>query len=367
MRAVSLPVIFLLLVLLCAQVGVAAPAAPVIDAAAPDCVLPMELEPPLLSVDAHSPDGGELEYQWYSALVSDGSDASAVSGAVFREYTPPVLPGTAYYRAAVWSVSGGARSEAAYSRWIAVTFTFPVTTVEILRLPNKLEYLAGESPDLTGLCVRIQHDDLTFEDADGAHLEYSKEPLTIGTQEIVLRYGDAAASFFVTVRTEEHHVHTYPDGWTVVREAGCEETGERTRVCPCGAIEHEVIPAAGHIWNAGSAVKQGTRYVCTVCGSSYTQARKAPSKRPASSAQASRNTESAAVSSIPQPKFSEEPQAQRASSRQPSDSISEVQMQHVILRQRDPWKLIAIAAAVLAFCALLAFFLTRRKKEGHSS
>ena len=59
MRAISLSVVFLLLALLCTQV-LAAPAAPVIDSATPDCILPIELEPPLLSVGAHSPEGGTL-------------------------------------------------------------------------------------------------------------------------------------------------------------------------------------------------------------------------------------------------------------------------------------------------------------------
>lgn len=270
MRAISLSVVFLLLALLCTQV-LAAPAAPVIDSATPDCVLPIELEPPLLSVGAHSPEGGTLEYQWYSAAAPDLAAATLLTGAVSCDYTPAATPGTMYYCAAVRNISDGARSEAVYSRWISVTFIVPTTSVEILSLPDKLDYFAGESPDLTGLRVRIQYGDLTFEAADGAQLEYARSPLTIGTQEIILRYGDATASFFVTVRTDPGHVHTYPDGWIVVREAGCEEAGERVHTCPCGAAEREAIPAAGHVWDAGKAIKRGTKYTCTVCGASYTQ------------------------------------------------------------------------------------------------
>lgn len=244
MRAISLSVVFLLLALLCTQV-LAAPAAPVIDSTTPDCVLPIELEPPLLSVGAHSPEGGTLEYQWYSAAAPDLAAATLLTGAVSCDYTPAATPGTMYYCAAVRNISDGARSEAVYSRWISVTFIVPTTSLEILSLPDKLDYFAGESPDLTGLRVRIQYGDLTFEAADGAQLEYARSPLTIGTQEIILRYGDATASFFVTVRTDPGHVHTYPDGWIVVREAGCEEAGERIHTCPCGAVEREAIPMSG--------------------------------------------------------------------------------------------------------------------------
>ena len=40
-----------------------------------------------------------------------------------------------------------------------------------------------------------------------------------------------------------------------------------------------------------------------------------------------------------------------------------VQKQRVTLRQREPWKYIALTAIVLACCALLAFFLGKNKKQ----
>lgn len=379
MRAISLSVVFLLLALLCTQV-LAAPAAPVIDSATPDCILPIELEAPLLSVGAHSPDGGTLEYQWYSAAAPDLAAATLLTGAVSCDYIPQVLPGTTYYCAAVWNVSGGARSEAVYSRWISVTFIVPTTSVEILSLPDKLDYLAGESPDLTGLRVRIQYGDLTFEATDGAQLEYARSPLTIGTQEIILRYGDATASFFVTVRTDPGHVHTYPDGWIVVREAGCEEAGERVHTCPCGAAEREAIPAAGHVWDAGKASKRGTKYTCTVCGASYTQKNSTNSV-----ASAGASSAAAGSSNVPSAGPSENSAAPQAQQREPAAEAAHsppgaqaedsspatqtrhytptVQKQRVTLRQREPWKYIALAAIILACCALLAFFLGKNKKQ----
>lgn len=379
MRAISLSVVFLLLALLCTQV-LAAPAAPVIDSTTPDCVLPIELEPPLLSVGAHSPEGGTLEYQWYSAAAPDLAAATLLTGAVSCGYTPAATPGTMYYCAAVRNISDGARSEAVYSRWISVTFIVPTTSVEILSLPDKLDYFAGESPDLTGLRVRIQYGDLTFEAADGAQLEYARSPLTIGTQEIILRYGDATASFFVTVRTDPGHVHTYPDGWIVVREAGCEEAGERIHTCPCGAVEREAIPAAGHVWDAGKAIKRGTKYTCTVCGASYTQKNSTNSV-----ASAGASSAAAGSSNVPSAGPSENSAAPQAQQREPAAEAAHsppgaqtedsspatqtghymptVQKQRVTLRQREPWKYIALAAIILACCALLAFFLGKNKKQ----
>ena len=271
MRFLSVLTAFVLLVLLCAPV-LAAPAVPIIDAVSADCLFPLDFDPPLLTVSAHSPDGGTLEYQWFCADTPDSSALSVIAGAVSCDYTPPVLPGTVYYCAAVCNVSGGVQSEAVYSRMICVTFLAPTTSVEILTLPDKLDYLAGEVPDLTGLRVRIQQAEYTFDSADGAGLEYSRAPLTVGRQEIILSYGEASASFFVTVHTEENHQHHFPDEWVIVQEAGCSTAGERLRTCPCGAFERDVIAPSGHVWNGGQVSGRRIKYTCTVCGTTRTSA-----------------------------------------------------------------------------------------------
>lgn len=368
MRTFSLPIVLLLLpVLLCAQVF-AAPAAPVIDSTTPDCVLPIELEPPLLSVNAHSPDGGTLEYQWYSAAAPDGTAAAILTGAVSCDYTPAATPGTTYYCAAVWNVSGSARSDPVYSRWISVTIVVPTTSVEILSLPDKLDYLAGETPDLTGLRVRIQDADLTFETTDGAHLEYSNAPLTVGTQEIVLRYGDATTSFFVTVRTDASHVHTYPDGWVVVKAPGCEEAGEQRRICSCGASEQMPVPAAGHVWDDGHASSRGIKYICTVCGATYTQK---SSHQGSVKPEVFESTAPGSDSDVSTAPTDSEPEAasspQNPSAAQTEHYTPAAQTKRVTLQQRKPWKLIAIAAIVFACCAALAFLLLRNKKDNQES
>ncbi len=58
------------------------------------------------------------------------------------------------------------------------------------------------------------------------------------------------------VSCERAHDHEWGE-WTVIREATCEEEGERRRECACGASGTETIPLAPHTYEQG---------VCTECG-----------------------------------------------------------------------------------------------------
>lgn len=89
-------------------------------------------------------------------------------------------------------------------------------TLEIMRLPNKLTYISGETLDLKGLWVRIWAPDGFIDSYDGKYLEYSKEPLvTVGEQKIKLTYEGAFEIFIVTVvaapETETEPEETAPD------------------------------------------------------------------------------------------------------------------------------------------------------------
>ena len=359
--------IFLLCLLLLAVPALAA-APPVIDAVTPDCMIPADLPAPELRVSAHCEEGGTLLYQWYTAETADASALTRIDGAQDAAYIPPVLTGERYYCVEVRCSHDGALSEAVFSRLISVCFEAPWYDLVIVSLPDKLDYLAGETPDLTGLRVRIQDADLTFETTDGAHLEYSNAPLTVGTQEIVLRYGDATTSFFVTVRTDASHVHTYPDGWVVVKAPGCEEAGEQRRICPCGASEQMPVPAAGHVWDDGHASSRGIKYICTVCGATYTQK---SAHQGSAKPEVFESTAPGSDSDVSTAPTDSEPEAasspQNPSAAQAEHYTPAAQTKRVTLQQRKPWKLIAIAAIVFACCAALAFLLLRNKKDSQES
>ncbi len=76
----------------------------------------------------------------------------------------------------------------------------PQYSMEIMRLPNKITYTAGEKLDMKGLWVRIYTPDGYLDSYDGKYLTYSKKALvTLGEQKIKLSYEDAFEFFIVTV------------------------------------------------------------------------------------------------------------------------------------------------------------------------
>lgn len=91
----------------------------------------------------------------------------------------------------------------------------PEYSLEIMQLPNKLTYTAGEKLDMTGLKVRVWGNDGFFDSYNGDKLTYSqKELVTLGEQKIKISYENGFEFFIVTV------------------EAAPEETTEATSEAP---------------------------------------------------------------------------------------------------------------------------------------
>lgn len=262
------------------------PQEPKIESQFPDCYVVVGEHVVTLYSDATSPDGGTLEYQWYSTTVNEIATIRAIDDATGGTYTPPQKVGVVYYCYAVWNVKDGNRSNPVYSRLIRVEYAESndeptVDSIEILSTPDKVVYTAGECLDLTGLRVRIWTSDGYMDSVNGEKLEITKDPLvTVGEQKIKVAYGDAFDFFIVTVK-EASHTHTFGD-WTVTTEPGCTEPGIKTRECDCGYTERAEIPATGHQWDEGQITKEPTEdsegektFTCTVCDATYTETVKA--------------------------------------------------------------------------------------------
>lgn len=85
-------------------------------------------------------------------------------------------------------------------------------TLEIVQVPNKVTYTAGEKLDMTGLKVRIYTPDGFIDSKDGKDLTYSqKELVTVGEQKIKISYEDAFEFFIVTVVAAPTTKPTDPD------------------------------------------------------------------------------------------------------------------------------------------------------------
>ena len=174
--------------------------------------------------DAAIPDG-KVGQSYYVKL--DCSDPDAVFS-LFRSSLPDGLYLTQHgeiegtpTKAGFWYVVIMATPEAGED--YACTREFEITiaeegsdyTLEIVQLPNKIVYTAGEKLDMTGLKVRIYTPDGFIDSKDGKDLTYSqKELVTVGEQKIKISYQDAFAFFIVTVVAAPTTEPTEPDTTT---------------------------------------------------------------------------------------------------------------------------------------------------------
>ena len=75
-----------------------------------------------LTVQATSPNNGELSYQWYSTNVNNRGMATPIDGATEASYTPAQTEGTMYYCVAVMNTREGVTSEPVYTDLAEVSF-----------------------------------------------------------------------------------------------------------------------------------------------------------------------------------------------------------------------------------------------------
>ena len=75
-----------------------------------------------LTVQATSPNNGELSYQWYSTNVNNRGMATPIEGATEASYTPTITEGTMYYCVAVMNTREGVTSEPVYTDLAEVNF-----------------------------------------------------------------------------------------------------------------------------------------------------------------------------------------------------------------------------------------------------
>ncbi|MDD6203691.1 MAG: bacterial Ig-like domain-containing protein, partial [Firmicutes bacterium] len=274
------------LILICSVNAYAAgPQDPIINSEMPDCYGTVGESSIVLYTDASSPDGGTLEYQWYSTTENDIATIRAIDDATGASFaTPNTSIGVMYYCYAVWNTKSGAKSSPVYSRLIRVEYSegeFTVESIEILSTPDKVVYTSGECLDLTGLRVRIWTSDGYIDSVNGDKLEITENPLvTEGEQKIKVSYKGVYDFFIITVKPGEH-THSFGD-WVIVTEPSCTEDGVKVRECDCGRTEREGIPATGHSWDEGRITKEPAEdsdgeitYTCTVCNETKSEVIKA--------------------------------------------------------------------------------------------
>ena len=269
----TIALLLILTVLLSMAVpALAAPQKPVVTGTSPDSFAYLGGEPLQLWVEAEQPASGQLRYLWYMSKTEDLALLEPLSDAREATYTVPEPdePCVRWYLCQVWVEENGETSAPTGSRAIRVEFAAP--TMEIVSVPKKTVYTAGETLDLRGMHVRLHVGTGYLDSYDGKDLTVTKDPLlTPGEQKIAVQWKGAFDVFFVTVKEAAHTTHTFGD-WMTTAQPTCTEVGQRVRECDCGVTEKEDIPVLEHAWDGGANSENGKLFTCTVCGQTRTDA-----------------------------------------------------------------------------------------------
>ncbi len=76
-----------------------------------------------LTVEASSPGGDPLKYQWYRSYSAARNSGEAILGATEASYTPPEEIGQVFYYVGVWCIRGRDTSTPIYTAPVAIVYT----------------------------------------------------------------------------------------------------------------------------------------------------------------------------------------------------------------------------------------------------
>ena len=76
-----------------------------------------------LTVEASSPGGDPLKYQWYRSYSAARNSGEAILGATEASYTPPEEIGQVFYYVGVWCIRGRDASTPIYTAPVAIVYT----------------------------------------------------------------------------------------------------------------------------------------------------------------------------------------------------------------------------------------------------
>lgn len=122
---------------------------PVITVEPGGAVYALNSEAETMTVEAESPDGGEITYQWYKNSEADAGYGLAIDGETSQRYTPPTdVTGTTYYYVVVTNTKGGktsrARTAFAPVQTLASVPDIPAASVTItVDTGTKYQYITG--------------------------------------------------------------------------------------------------------------------------------------------------------------------------------------------------------------------------------
>ena len=165
----------------------------------------------VISVNAQSPDGGILSYQWYRSIDGTNINGSMIVTATGSNYYADTSTRGTYYYYCVVTNSSAYGSSSVISSTISVTVeesSEPVVEgIGVLIMPDKISYKVGDRLVTDGLTVRVYTDQGYYDVTSG--LECSPATLsTEGSQIITVRYAGKSCTFSVDVEEEKEVVQS---------------------------------------------------------------------------------------------------------------------------------------------------------------
>lgn len=224
-----------------------------------------------LTISATITDGGTLSYQWYETPNGTLPSIMGIIGEESSTFTCNTsTSGTRYYVCMATNTIGSEVSRA-YSNVIAVTVYEPVPMVSYNATNIELDKM--EEFTITAN-IQLQQKDIgtltyTWYESNNNYIGVGEVVSGATTKNLTLNGSNATGTKYyycivknlylgvtysmnvedmsiVKVRyTGKDHVHQF-GAWMVTTEPLCEEDGIKTRECPCGVTEREMIPALGH-------------------------------------------------------------------------------------------------------------------------
>ena len=135
-------------------------------------------------------------------------------------------------------------------------------TLEIMEVPDKVDYTVGEKLDMKGMWVRIYTSEGFIDSRDGKDLTYTQNPLTnVGERKIKISYKDAFTFFYVNVKEAPKHEHKDNLTKVVAKTATCTVDGNiEYYTCSCGKWFSDATATVEITNKASVVIKAGHEY-----------------------------------------------------------------------------------------------------------
>lgn len=152
-------------------------------------------------------DGGTMSYQWYSSPSASNNGGTVIPGANSPSYSPNTADSGYYY--CVVTNNNGSMSATAVSSPIYVQVSQPqVSSISVASMPEKTDYVQGDSFDSTGLEINVWYDNGNQALVNAGFTTTPEKFRDAGSQTVTVNYMGAACSFSVNVEKGEPTVES---------------------------------------------------------------------------------------------------------------------------------------------------------------